>query len=918
MHISKMYITPVNSGDLSLPPLDQQAGTPKDSKLSDKINQSGAYIHKLCVHGDAVKEQFDKIESHTIPTPGTFVGVGIHRTYNMDRWAKTSGLIFSPDTMSMLSYKGDIASVRLSKNHRNISHFSSKSGKNEYEKYAQYLSTKFNALGETGTAFNNRKPKQLRLVEDVDFAKNKYRELELRSNLAFSYETPSPNEMSIFPDESSKFSIVKLLESSGITIDTVTKSSLLDFLTPISQEDTDLGQRLRHAIKKIERFDDDAAIQVYLDRGKEVPGKKNHYIAIMREWGAQTPNEHLLMPTIANIAGVCVNVEATDGIDQALKINMMLNERQKLAGIISNNNPAFVYHLSPKTGKSLVHIGWSQGVSPWSSQGLIEFAKTGLITGVDGNTFKPDHFKLIHTLADTSALVFFENEKALLNCKFTKNFVDDLSLVKENSENLLHIAITNNRDEGTIKFFYYWQVNAFSEKKSDNLTALELAEKTNHPGYPFLKKAEGWGNSKEIISLNRNIYISDRLDKIPRKKATYSLRNGCQEQGEISYIPEQGTYRVTKGSGDISKAKTTTWNGIQKYYPAIFDLACSIGTINCEKSQTIDRGIFSSIPNDGIPYIFHQYRSAAQPTPNSPVKSEGLSFISGLPDASSIYEIELKQESRRFMEAEIKGSRKVLITEKLLDPDPESCTYFETKLFLPKRLKKHIDSMSGEEIFIHLPISNKSFDRSIPNNDRRLIYAKYALVNIHYLSAWKKAIEELNPVETQFLEDKNSDFINETNSFLEKQKTMLHESMTHHFQNFPVQEVEKVDVYGRCLLQEFSDEYLNYSHADHANMQYILANRMELRNAFTLDDLVIARKLFEKAAYHSHGESEFALARYHQKGLGGLSVNKATARVLIDRAADHNVSEAIAARLLLTGNRVRLINPFTKFVRPKK
>ncbi|GAA4027469.1 hypothetical protein [Actimicrobium antarcticum] len=565
MHISHNYITPVTAGELGHPPLDQYPGRPKDTRFSEEVNKSGVYIHKLCIHGDAIKEQFDKIENNLIPTPGTFVGVGMHRTYNMDRWARTSGLIFSPDTASMISYKGDIASVRLSNIDKNFSHFSSVPAQEQHAKYAQYLSTKFNQLGETGTAFNNRKPKQLRLVEDVTFAKDKYKELELRSNLAFGNEMPDANDSSTIPDESSKYTIARLLQSSGVDIDSLTKSTLLDVLIPIAQEDTELGQRLRHAIKKLERFDNDAAIKVYLNLGKADPVKKNHYINIMRKWGAQTPNEHLLMPTIANIAGICVNVEATSGIDQALKINAMLSERQKANGLVSNNNPAFVYHLSPKSGKSLVHIGWSQGVSPWSSQGLIEFAKTGKVTGVDGNTFKPDHFKLLHALADASTLVFFENEKTLLNCKFSNNFIDNLSLVKDNNDNLLHIAIANNRDIDTIKFLYFWQVNAFTEKNSEQLTALDLAKKNNHPACSFLQTAKGWDGNSAIVSPNRNAYIIERLEKLPKISDYYEMRNGRSERGEIKYISEQGTYRVTKGNGYFNREKTISWKGIQKY-----------------------------------------------------------------------------------------------------------------------------------------------------------------------------------------------------------------------------------------------------------------------------------------------------------------------------------------------------------------
>ncbi|GAA4027461.1 hypothetical protein GCM10022212_26960 [Actimicrobium antarcticum] len=283
-----------------------------------------------------------------------------------------------------------------------------------------------------------------------------------------------------------------------------------------------------------------------------------------------------------------------------------------------------------------------------------------------------------------------------------------------------------------------------------------------------------------------------------------------------------------------------------------------------------------------------------------------------------MYEIELTGETTRFLEADIEGSKNLLVKDGIYDPDPTCCTHFKAKLFLPKKLKKHIDELSEAKVFTHLPIDERSFDRSLPENERHLIVCKYSLANLRYLSGWKKNIAELGPEEMKFLINENPGFIEKTNLLLEEQKNLLHQSLSRNYQDILAPECEKIDAYGRCLLQEFAQEYLHYSQSEHADMQYKLACKMTSRNQVTDADLVIARQLYEKAAVHAHGEAEFALAQFHQNGIGGLTACKATARHFLDRAADHNVDEAKAARRLLTGTRKRLVNSFVKLMFPKK
>lgn len=86
MNISKKYTSNPILGDLSHPPLKNKAGKPSDPGFSDELNKRGVYVHKLNISIDAAKLQFDKINKNEIPTPGTFIGVGVHRAYNGGNW----------------------------------------------------------------------------------------------------------------------------------------------------------------------------------------------------------------------------------------------------------------------------------------------------------------------------------------------------------------------------------------------------------------------------------------------------------------------------------------------------------------------------------------------------------------------------------------------------------------------------------------------------------------------------------------------------------------------------------------------------------------------------------------------------------------------------------------------------------------
>jgi hypothetical protein len=579
MHISNAYTGSQNVADLTgflcLPPLKNSSEQPQHAKFVEEINREGVYIHKLSTDLNSLSGQFKKLKENRIPTPATFVGVGIHRTYNHWRWKNTSGLVFSPESISLLSYKGDIASLRIPDG-KTLSDFTSGSKHEQYEAYSRYLSKTFNSLKETITAFNNRKPKKLTLIENVDFAKEKYRELEVRSNFAFSKkEIVFENQTH---DIASKYIICRILKNTGKLAHQWTRADLLTELTARCEKEEHLAEILKHAIIKIRLFHDDAALHLYLERGLEEPEKIGHYIEQTSKTGAQTPNEHLLMPTLEDIVGICVNFESVVGVDQAIEINRNLRAEQKDHGIGERNNPALLYQISMKRGKSLTRAGWSQHIMPWSSAGLMEFARTGKVKGIDGGTFTPKHFKAINLLAEIGAVVAFETDKNLHGCHAPQNFISDLSTVKENDEKLLHIALKAKCSTEIVNFFYFWKVDAFSERDQNGDTALEIAEREKHPSLEFLKLANGWSNQPAKIIENRNCYIAEQLKQIKKERLSFDLRNGNIETGETDYIQELRTYRVTNGKIRFGGNDDFVHRGVQLYDPETEDMNFVLGS----------------------------------------------------------------------------------------------------------------------------------------------------------------------------------------------------------------------------------------------------------------------------------------------------------------------------------------------------
>ena len=892
MHIQKSYTGPQAvadlTGPLGLPPLKNRPDDPNDPKFIEELNREGVYVHKLSTEPDSLKKQLQKIKENRIPTPATFVGVGIHRTYSHWRWKNTSGLVFGPETISLLSYKGDIASYRLP-NGKTFADFGTGSKADQYLAYSKHLSNTFNTFGETITAFNNRKPKKLILVENAVFSKSKSQEIDARSNLAF-LRSEVTGGLGV-QDVASKHLISRILQNINKSPAEWTKVDLLAELEARCEKDVQLAAVLGHAIIKIRMFHDDLAVQRYLQRGAEPPAKIGHYINQIRDTGAQTPDEHLTMPELGNILGVCVNFESVSGVDQALEINAKLKEEQKSCGSGEKNHPALHYQISIKKGRSVSRAGWSQHIIPWSSAGLKDFARTGQVTGIDGRRFPPNHFKVINLIAETGSLVAFETQKKLHGCLTPQNFVGDLSRIKDGTENLLHMAIKARCSLETVKLFYFWNVDAFKERDSNNDTAFDIATKRKLPCLEFLTSAKNWNDRPTEFAKHRDIYISEQLQAIKKPESAFGLRTGKIETGGTAYIPELGTYRVVLGTVQIREDDDALYEGIQKYCPDLGDMEFTLGTKRTR--DTFDTiGTWTSATSGsatepkllvGIQHIKPGTDAHGQPV------IEKIVLVDNTRTVTCRMILAIREETNLVSKIEVESGP-------LRDGSPESfdtdsASYFKSLLFVPTEHVASIRKNLESKKLPNIDFGKMEIDNDIRARERDITHAKYILANIHWLRAWKTTIASYSSEEQKYITDLCKDFHTDVDTKLADRIWLLKEQIRKKRMGL-VSTLVKPDRNGDSLLHAIVTEINKTNEPDEADIKLSLGMLLEDQRARSDVNLQLARRMYEDAAQHRHGMAEYALARFHNEGLGGLPKNAFAGSACMQRAADLGVVKA--------------------------
>ena len=347
MPVISPYGNPQDCGSLQVAPLQHPVARRPAEAATREINMRGAYIHVIFRSSWAggssnlIREQLPKLSERTIPTPATMLGVGFHRLYNHDHWSGASGLVFNPESTSLISYKGSIGSYRLSGLPR--------LPMDDPAAQSQTLRQVFNQLGNTVSMLQPMRPRKLRLTEDVVLAAKKYDELAHRVTAPYH---PLSGAQHAFDDVSSKFIIARYVAQHK-PAEQWRKAELLTALADTARhaahKPPGLSQRLGHAQMKIEKFGDDSAVQNYLRKGAAVPNKVNVYRNLITRDGVLPPNEHLLMPSMNDVLSVYVDLDSAGGIDHAF---LVLNEIGKdPASSACGMYPAMSYRLSQKKNR---------------------------------------------------------------------------------------------------------------------------------------------------------------------------------------------------------------------------------------------------------------------------------------------------------------------------------------------------------------------------------------------------------------------------------------------------------------------------------------------------------------------------------------------------------------------------------------
>jgi TPR repeat protein len=897
-------------GTLRLPPLDNPPVPASAAALAREINDKGVYIHKVhrsvpypAIDSAVIRSQLAKVidREDKIPTPATFVGVGFHKTYNNRGWTNTSGLVFSPAAASVLSYKGDIHSYRLSRA-KKFSGNAADDPNFDYTQYARYLSDRFNELGPTLSLINNRKEVPLKLREDVVLAREKYAELALRGNLHFRKQQPSD---SIIKDVSSKFLVARLANAIK-PAEQWKKTDLLTFLTAIDHvEKKRIDTLLAHARLKINRFDGDAQVVKYLQKGSVAPVKENHYSKMVGEWGSLPPNEHLLMPAPRDVVGVLVNLDCVAGIDHALEIN------QQVALLPGNRFDAkhgplmMTYRLSHKVRQS-IDIVDRQQVALWSSKELIAFAKSGLATAGS----RPDHFHLLHTIAHASALVGLQKDTIGNQTHGVRQFVDDLSMINEGGKNLFQLLIEQRDDPHVIadaRFFCMWNVPPREADKADD--ALRTAERLQHRALPLLKEAATW--NADIRSNLRQRHIREQLSRIQlnhAREATYALRNGIVETGKAEFISELQTYRVTRGRHCVDEMPIPRYEGVYVYDADLDDMAMVVGQRRdhggLQQLGLWRAGTDSASPPDNLHLGVRYLRG--QPGPNG-IAKDVILIASNV--AGSEMRIALRPNgttasghSVRFEMMSSTGTTQL----NDFDVDTDRCTSFKMTCYVIKtHYDEFLDGIRAGKMFNHVAVTRSRFHGTqFKKPERAINIVRYTLANLRYLSAWQVASGEDSPYDSEavaFMKNNSDDTTKCIRHRISMSLIDMRDALTEQLASTrPL--LAKTDAGGKCLydhltclIDSFKEGSFSSDVEEDATLQFLLGK-------ICADGLVHrephhdnARHFFEKGLLHRHAQSQLALGHMHAHGLGGLSANMNRALELYQLSAAQGNADAITA-----------------------
>lgn len=898
MPVISPYGNPQDCGPLQLPPLQTPVSCHPADAVTREINTRGAYVHVIsrstlsCLDGSLIRQQLRKLAERTIPTPATMVGVGFHGLYNHDHWNGASGLVFRPESASLISYKGSIGSYRLS-------HLPSLPV-DDHAVQSQTLRQAFNQLDDTVSLLHPSRPKKLHLTEDVVMAAKKYDELAYRATV---HHRPASSAGAALDDVSSKFIIARHVAQHK-PAEQWSKADLLsalaDAVQPRSERYPGLSRLLPHAQCKIEKFVDDAAIHTYLRKGVAAPQKVNQYKNLGAQNGVLPPNEHLLMPSMNDVLGVYVDLETVGGIDHAFDIMTELIRHQ--APFARELYPAISYRLSQKKGHALAMLRWTKELRPWTTEALLDFAKTGAMRD-GGKRSVPDHYSLILAVALHSALIGEQKEHQADGTVRARRFIDDLSAVSENGKNLLELLIDHRDDAASIeaaRFFCLWQVPVQDASKPSS--ALTTARARHHPALALLEEMATLSPAER--EAQRQSTIQHHLDKKLRRKpvnASYALRTGQTEAGKVAYIPQLQTCRVVEGRSFATDLPAPVTTGLRAYDPARAAMVQFAGSRRDTQGRT-ELGLWHVDPRDSnstaaetlqLGVRFHTVHATAG------VHIHQIDFVCTVPDDA--VRIGLRVTDTRS------GGEAVLVTmSAALGSDAINdggCASFKMNHFVSrKEVAAFLERAKGKPLFHDLAFA---FDAAHSTLSSAAAHAenhlRYRLAHRRFLQCWQTAIslaadssEEVGKALTSAIDANEPGLLDALALQIEADHTSLREILLQSYDAI-CPTLARRDAQGACLLDHLLPLFRTSTSAHDAPLQCLLGATFASGCGDVKADHLLATELFKQAAQHALRGSYAGLGKLHEEGQAGLRVDIDLALEIYRQGAERGDGAALAA-----------------------
>jgi hypothetical protein len=582
MHISERH-GKINKGvqDLTLPGLSSPSDSWTEGARQKELNERGAYIHRFQNQSSlsSMIAAVRKISEDNICTPSTLVGPSLCRTYNHHVWEGCAALLFSPSMPLALAYKGDIYSDRLSRE-PNLGHNRFKDpqrSRNEsLELFSEAVCKTFNGYSSTSSAFKGRREKKLNLVVSAAHHAAKIKEMEKRANLYFipeenqsvyQLDVPSKNLMLQLSDNYQHFGLQQ-----KPTLQT--KAQVLDFIDTVTQAKPYLLPFLNAARIKISTFKRDSVIPAYFAHASKTASKPAHQSSYAQflQWqfdnsqtGANfhsfsdksttlTPNEVLGMPSVEDLVGLVVDPCTSKSFDQTLATLEHLKKESKSEWrSVAGNVPPFTHLISHMDQGTIIQLGWSKMVIPYSTKGLQEYCTSGKVTSIDKHKFSPDYFVLLHRLASTSILLF-SKEHQTVNILYVKpNVIGNFSEIQSSSgHSLLYHAIEqSNIPDSTLRLFCY--LDRLSSGSHNNLKKALGNPNKNAANAQILEDMQRtlrWGHSSGLNGL-----LESQINRI--EKSIYPDLNNQRQVKYRAGFTDQGVFEYNCALGSLAMVEGT-------------------------------------------------------------------------------------------------------------------------------------------------------------------------------------------------------------------------------------------------------------------------------------------------------------------------------------------------------------------------